>query len=162
MEMNGIIHIRIDERLIHGQIAGFWTNELKATRIMVIDDEISTDATEKSILRMAAPSGIALSVLSVEKAVANIASGKYGNQRVLVILKSPRTAVRLLEGGLSIKLINVGNMSNKEDTVAIKNSINITEQDRKDFEELIDNGVKLTAQMVPNDPVENLQSYLKK
>lgn len=159
--MNGIIHIRIDERLIHGQVAAFWTNALKATRIMVVNDEIAKDSNEKAILRMAAPSSVATSIITQEKAVHNILHKRYGQQRVLMILKSPRDAVELIEKGLPIETINIGNMSAKKNTVAIKNSINITPQDRADFEQLIKRGVKLTVQMVPDDKNEDLQNYLK-
>jgi len=75
--MQEIVNIRIDERLIHGQVAAFWTNTLKATRIMVIDDSASRDDVQKMALKMACPAGVKLSILSIEKAVENLQANKY-------------------------------------------------------------------------------------
>ncbi len=66
--MEGIIHIRIDDRLIHGQVATMWTNNLGATRIMVINDEVANNDLQKSVLRMAAPSNVSTSIISRDTA----------------------------------------------------------------------------------------------
>lgn len=158
--MDGIIHIRIDDRLIHGQVAAFWSNTLQATRIMVINDEVASDEMQKKILRMAAPTGIATSIITKEKALNNIMAGKYKNQRVFVIFKNPHDILELIEKGLPIQKVNVGNMGAKEGTVAIKKSVNITDQDCVDFEKLMIAGIQLTAQMVPDESDEPLSKYL--
>lgn len=101
--MEGIIHIRIDDRLIHGQVATLWTNELGATRIMVINDEVANNEIQKTMLRMAAPSNVSTSLITEEKAVNNINNGNYKGQKVLVIVKNPETIVRLMDQGLDIK-----------------------------------------------------------
>ena len=80
--MKGFVHIRIDDRLIHGQVATRWSTGLKVNRIMVIDDAVAANDNEKAILRMAAPAGVNTSILPLEKAVANIKNGNYDGQRV--------------------------------------------------------------------------------
>lgn len=80
--MKGFVNIRIDDRLIHGQVATRWSTGLRATRIMVIDNDVANDDVQKSVLRMAAPSGISTSIITEEKAITNIKAGKYENQRV--------------------------------------------------------------------------------
>ena len=67
-----IIHTRIDDRLIHGQVASMWTNQLGATRIMVVDDKAAFDDMVKTSLKLATPYGVALSVLPIEKAASRI------------------------------------------------------------------------------------------
>lgn len=159
--LEGIVHIRIDDRLIHGQVAAYWSNVLQATRIMVINDDVANNDMQKKVLRMAAPTGIATSIITKEKAFNNISAGKYQGQRVLVIFKNPEDILELVKKGLPIKAVNVGNMGTKDNTTAIKKSVNITEDDRIAFKELDNMGVKLTAQMVPDDPDEPLSKYLK-
>lgn len=66
---NGIIHVRIDERLIHGQVATMWTNTLKASRIMIVDDQVVKNDMEKMALKLAVPSGIKLSILTAGGAI---------------------------------------------------------------------------------------------
>lgn len=159
--MNGIIHIRIDDRLIHGQVANFWTNELSATRIMVINDAIATDDIQKSILRMAAPAGVATSIITKETAVNNISNNKYQGQRVFMILKSPLDLLELHKMGLPIKEVNVGNLSNRPDTEVLRPNISVTAEEKAALVELIDKGVEITAIMTPSDSKTYIKDFLK-
>lgn len=149
--MQGIIHIRIDDRLIHGQVATRWTAQTKATRILIPNDKVAVNDTQKQILRMAAPSGVNTSIISVQKAADNILAGKYNSQRVLMVVKTPIDIVRLIELGLNIKELNVGNMAKRDDTIQIKKSISITKEEKAAFQTLIEQGVVITAQMVPDE-----------
>lgn len=158
--MEGIVHIRVDDRLIHGQVATRWATGLKVNRIMVIDDKVAANELEKSVLRMAAPSGVNTSILDVEKAVNNIKNGNYQGQRVLVVIKTPEVAVQLLKAGLNLKEVNIGNLSNRPNTLQIKKSVSLSESERKAVDFLIEKGVEVTAQMVPDDPAANIISYL--
>lgn len=160
--MEGIIHIRIDDRLLHGQVCAFWSNTLKLTRIMVANDEVAVDDIQKSVLRMAAPVGIRTSLIPLSTAVTNIMAEKYKGQRVLLILKGPKDALRLLDMGLPIKKINVGNMGGRENTKKYKKSVSLTPEEYNQFIEIDKRGVELVAQMVPEDPENSLMDYLKK
>lgn len=150
--MEGIIHIRIDDRLIHGQVATQWTNELGATRIMVINDEISQNEMQKTLLRVAAPPNVSTSIISRETAYKNITNGKYKGQRVLVVVKSPVDILALVNMGLDIKNVNVGNMSTRPETTRLKATVCVTEEEKNAFEELINRGLEITAIMVPGEP----------
>lgn len=150
--MEGIIHIRIDDRLIHGQVATQWTNELGATRIMVINDEISQNEMQKTLLRLAAPPNVSTSIISKETAFKNITSGKYKGQKVLIVVKSPVDILALVNMGLDIKSINVGNMSTRPDTIRIKATVCVTYEEKSAFQELINRGIEVTAIMVPGEP----------
>lgn len=158
----GIIHVRIDDRLIHGQVAAFWCNSLKANRIMVANDEVANDDMQKSVLRMVAPAGVRTSLITKEKAATNIKAGKYDAERVLLILKTPKDALDLINLGVDIKAINVGNMAHKDGTVQIKKSISVTDEDVENFNKLYEKGVELTSVMVPDEPHSNLMDFLKK
>lgn len=158
--MNGIVHIRIDDRLIHGQVATRWTAETKATRILIPNDKVAADTTQKQILRMAAPSSVNTSLISVDKAAENINSGKYSSQRVLLVAKSPIDVVRLIESGVSIEKINVGNMAKRDGAEQIKKSISLLPEEREAFEKLLDMGVTITAQMVPDERAPLLSELL--
>jgi len=160
--MKGIIHIRIDDRLIHGQVAARWSTGLGASRIMVANDEVAADEMQKGILRMVAPPGIATAIISKDTAAINILSGKYSNQKVLLVLKSPKDALDLMDRGLEIKEINVGNMAKRDDTVQIKKSLSITKEEFEDFKELDNRGVRLTARMVPDESEVLLENFLSK
>lgn len=159
--MQGFVNIRIDDRLIHGQVATRWATGLRVNRIMVIDNDVANDDVQKSVLRMAAPSGISTSIITEEKAITNIKAGKYDKQRVLLVVRRPRVLLNLVEAGLDIQKINIGNMSNREETVQVKKSVSLTAEERQDIEALIAKGVKVTAQMVPDDAEVDFTKFLK-
>lgn len=156
-----IVAARIDGRLIHGQVANLWSTKLNVSRIMVVDDRVSEDPIEKSGLKLATPAGVKLSVLPVEKAAKNILAGKYDSQRVFIVARRPKTYLRLIEAGVPLDTINVGNMSQTDETRSITNSINVVDEDVEVFKELDNKGVYLQAQMVPNDPEQDLMKLLK-
>ncbi|EOL42286.1 PTS system mannose/fructose/sorbose-specific IIB component [Enterococcus phoeniculicola] len=156
-----IIATRIDGRLIHGQVANLWTTKLNITRIMVVDDDVATNAIEKSGLKLATPAGVKLSVLPVEKAATNILAGKYDSQRLLIVARRPDRFLQLVELGVPITEINVGNMSQTDKTRSITKSINVMDSDVEVFNRLNEKGVKLVAQMVPSDRAEDFMSLLK-
>lgn len=157
-----VVNVRIDERLIHGQVATMWTNQLKANRIMVVNDAVAQDKVQKMALKMAVPGNVALSVLSIETAALNMVAGKYDNQRLFIILKNPEDGLRLIEKGAPIKEINVGNMSHREGNIQIKKTVSVTKENIQTFRILDKNGIKLFAQMVPNDAIEDVITLINK
>lgn len=157
-----IIGVRIDGRLIHGQVANLWTTKLNISRIMVVDDEVAQNDIEKSGLKLATPAGVRLSVLPIEKAAHNILAGKYDSQRLLIIVRKPDRLLKMVELGVPIEEINVGNMSQSDETQSITKSINVVDQDVEVFKELNNKGIRLIAQMVPSDKAEDFMSLLAK
>ena len=141
-----IIAVRIDGRLIHGQVANLWTTKLNITRIMVVDDEVSQSAIEKSGLKLATPAGVKLSVLPYARAAENILAGRYDSQRLLIVAKKPHYLLKLVEAGVPLEEINVGNMSQSDTTTSITRSVNVDEQDIFEFKELNKHGVHLIHQ----------------
>ncbi|MCO5431657.1 PTS mannose/fructose/sorbose transporter subunit IIAB [Enterococcus faecalis] len=156
-----IVNTRIDERLIHGQVAGIWSTSLSTQRIIVANDEAATDPLQKSSLRMAAPSSMRLSVLGVEAAAKNIQSGKYGKQRLFLLFKNPKDVLRFIEAQGPIKTVNVGNMSYKEGAHEVTKSIQVLPEEEQIFETIASKGVTVTAQLVPNDPVVDFMKKLR-
>ncbi len=159
--MQKIVQVRIDERLIHGQVASFWTSYLGANRIMVIDNNAVKDNIQKTALKMACPPGVKLSILSTGKAAENLLSQKYKDEKIFIVLKGPEVLLELREKGLNLDEVNVGNMSSGRGTTQVKKSVNVTEEDVKNFHKLEELGVTLYAQMVPNDDRVNFSKLIE-
>ncbi|MFV0479150.1 MAG: PTS system mannose/fructose/N-acetylgalactosamine-transporter subunit IIB [Anaerorhabdus sp.] len=158
-----IVHTRVDERLIHGQVAMVWTNTVGATRIAVVNDEAVKDEMIIAALKIAKPAGVKLSILSKERAIAKFNAGEFNDDKVFLITKNIADALYLVKNGLSeLKEVNVGNVAKREGAVSIKQSVHVTDQDIKDLHEMIENGVKVTAQMVPNESDQSIVTYLPK
>ncbi|MGO2082951.1 PTS system mannose/fructose/N-acetylgalactosamine-transporter subunit IIB [Vagococcus sp.] len=157
-----ITGVRIDGRLIHGQVANLWVPKLGITRVMVVDSDVVTSDIEKNSLKLATPSGIKLSVLTPEKAATNLLAGRYDSQKVLIVVKRPSYLVKLVELGMPLEVVNVGNMSRVDGSKTITKSVNVLDQDVQDFELLHAKGVKLIHQMVPSDNESSFMELLKK
>ncbi len=149
--MMEIVNVRIDDRLIHGQVATVWSQVTGATRIMVVDDQVVKDTINKEALKLACPKQCKLSILTVEKAAANLCAGKYQEERVFLVAKSPKTMRRLYDAGFHMDQVNVGNMGGKQNTRMLKKAVSVSEEDIADFLYLSKQGVIITAQMVPAD-----------
>ncbi|MGT2934802.1 PTS system mannose/fructose/N-acetylgalactosamine-transporter subunit IIB [Streptococcus castoreus] len=157
-----IVATRIDGRLIHGQVANLWTTKLNISRIMVVDDEVVNSDLEKTALKLATPAGIKLSVLSIDKASANILAGRYESQRLLIVARRPKTFLGLLEKGVVISELNVGNMSQTPETRSVTRSINVVDEDIQAFDAINAKGTHLIAQMVPGDVPTDFMPLLDK
>lgn len=148
----GVVAIRIDERLIHGQVATLWQGTWRCNRIMVIDEKSANDPMLKSVLKIACPTGVKLSVLEAKTAAANILSGKYGAERITIVTKVPGNIVTLVEQGYKLETeVTVGNMSNGANKKRVTKNICVTEQDIADFHKLADAGYSLVTQLVPSE-----------
>lgn len=159
-EMEGIVHIRIDDRLLHGQVVGFWTNTLQATRIMVPSDRVAEDEVLRKVLRMAAPAGVKTSFISCERAARQIMEGRYAGQRVFMVCECPADVLKLMDLGLPITKLNVGNIGGAEGRIAVKTSLSMSPEEAKMFREIMDRGAEVTSQMVPAEPLTYLADFM--
>lgn len=155
-----IVHARVDERLVHGQVAVVWTRMLQVSRIIVVNDEAVHDKIIIDGLKIAKPAGIKLSILSCQKAVEKILANEYEKDRVLLITKNIQDMKYLITHIDEIKSFNVGNIAKREGSIQIKNSVNLRKEDIDDILELLHKNVKITAQMVPSESDQSIENYL--
>lgn len=94
-----IIAARIDNRLLHGIVATQWVPEFRPQRLMVIDDIVANDPTKKAAMRMAKPSGVALSIINKETALTNYQAGKYDDHTVFIVARDPQTILDVIQTG---------------------------------------------------------------
>lgn len=146
-----IVHVRIDDRLIHGQVAMIWTNHLSATRIMVVDDEASKSDLIKMSLKLATPNGVSLSVLTLDKASERIKADAYGGQRVMLVIKSPENVLHLIRSGVLLEEVNFGNLSPKDATTKLSHTVSLSDKNIEAIKHLHAARVKLNMQVLPND-----------
>lgn len=149
-----INQIRFDSRLIHGQVASFWSNYLGVDRIIVISNEIIKDKLQVEMLKMACPASAKLSVLGVAKAKQNILENKYSKEEVLIIVNNASELFELVsqpEMKEYIKLINIGNISNSDGKTGIRRSIYIDELEYKLFMKISELGYAIDSRTIPND-----------
>ena len=155
-----IVHARVDERLIHGQVAMVWTNTVGASRIVVVNDEAVKDEMIIAGLKMAKPAGVKLSILSVKRAGEKFAEDAYKEDKVFLITKTIQDMAALIKAGVPVASVNVGNVAKRDGARQIKKSVNLTEADIQDIKAIIDSNVPVTAQMLPNESDQSILSFL--
>lgn len=156
-----IVNARVDERLIHGQIAMVWTNTVGATRIAVVNDQAVKDENIIAALKISKPAGVKLSILSKAKAAEKFKEGTYDEDKIFLITKNIEDMNEIIKNGVPIKTVNIGNIAKKEGSVQIKKSVNLTEDDIALIKSMIADGINITAQMLPNESDQSIEAYLK-
>lgn len=153
---------RIDDRLIHGQVATRWTKESKVNRIIVVNDEVDKDDVRKTMLKQAAPPGVSAHVVNVAKMVRVYNNPEYNDDRVMLLFTNPTDALFLVESGLDIKSVNIGGMAYREGKKQITSAVSVDEKDIAAFKKLADLNVELDVRKVSNDRKEDMIDLLKK
>lgn len=157
--------MRIDDRLIHGQIVTRWIADAQADTILIADDLAATDATQQMLLKLVAPANINLQIKTVSEAADLLASGELDNKKVLLMLRNPATALALCNLGFHIDTINVGNISNSRSETGRKKLLSfifVEAQDVECLKALAEKGIHLDIRAVPNDKSIDAMELLKK
>lgn len=156
-----IVLARIDDRLIHGQVATIWTKVTGCERIIVCDDDVAADTIRATLLKQVAPPGIKASVVDVDKAIRVYKNPKYENDKCLLLFTNPASVLRMVEGGVDIQSINVGGMSFKEGKRQINNAVSVDDADVEAFKALANKGIEIEYRKVASDKRVNLMDILK-
>lgn len=151
---------RIDDRLIHGQVVTSWSKETQCERIIVCSDEVAADPIRKTLLEQVAPPGVKANVVDIEKAIRVCKNPKYDQVNALLLFTNPTDVLRMAEGGVDIKSINIGGMAFKEGKKQITGTISVNEKDIEAFKKLNEKGIELEIRKVVADSKINLMTKL--
>lgn len=157
-----IAAVRIDTRLLHGQVATAWTKQIAPNRIIVVSDGVAHDELRKTMIEQAAPPGVPANVVPISKMVEVAKDPRFGATKAFLLFETPQDLLRCIEGGVDIKNVNIGSMAHSVGKVVVTNAIAMGEDDVKTIEKLKELGVKFEARKVPSDASENIDEMLKK
>ena len=144
--------LRIDDRLIHGQVATSWAKAVKCEAIFAISDEVAEDALRRELLLQIAPAHLKAYVIPVEKAIKVYHNPKYAGKNILWLVTKPADVVRLVEGGVKIDKVNVGGMTYKDGNKQLSDAVTVGKADVEAFKKLLDLGIDLSMQKVASNP----------
>ncbi|ATG01456.1 MULTISPECIES: PTS mannose transporter subunit IIAB [Lelliottia] len=142
---------RIDDRLIHGQVATRWTKETNVKRIIVVSDEVAADTVRKTLLTQVAPPGVTAHVVDVAKMIRVYNNPKYAGERVMLLFTNPTDVERVVEGGVNITSVNIGGIAFRQGKTQVNNAISVDEKDIEAFKKLNARGIELEARKVSTD-----------
>ncbi|PVX39281.1 PTS system mannose-specific IIB component [Pasteurella langaaensis DSM 22999] len=148
--------LRIDSRLIHGQVMTSWAKAVKCEAIFAINDGVATDNIRRELLLQIVPPHLKGYVITVEKAIKVWHNPKYAGKNIIWLVTNPADIVRLIEGGVKINTVNVGGMTYREGDKLISQAVAVNKDDVAAFKKLLELGVDMSLQQVAANKKEPL------
>ena len=155
-----IAFCRIDDRLIHGQIATVWSKVTGCNRIMCCSDEVAKDEMRKKLLLQVVPPGLKGYVVPVDKAIEAYKNPKYDSFKTLFLFTNPTDVVRAIKGGIPFTSVNLGGKCYQEGDTMISSAVSVSPQDVKALLELVEMGVEVEIRKLASDTKGDLMTAL--
>lgn len=143
--------VRVDDRLIHGQVVAIWLKALGARRIVIVDDRTARDDFLREILELSAPPGVPVEVHEVESGIERVRGLLDDPEPVFVLMRSPVTAVRLREAGIEFPLLNVGGIGAGPGRKPLYRNISASPEEIAAMRQLETMGTKVELRIVEGD-----------
>ena len=141
--------VRIDDRLIHGQVVLGWSRVLKPDRIAVANDRVATNSWERRFFTASVPPHIKVSFLTLEETAVELLGDIYKDESVLILFEAVRDLYTMVEKGVRLDEVNIGGLHHREGAEELLPYVFLTDEDRGLLRELVKRGVTLRAQDVP-------------
>jgi PTS system N-acetylgalactosamine-specific IIB component len=151
---------RIDNRLIHGQVATQWCGSVGANLLLVANDAASKDTLRQGLMKMAAPAYAATRFFSLDHTI-DIIGKASPKQKIAIICETPEDVLKLVEGGVPIQKVNIGNMHMAEGKRQVATSVAVDDADVAAFKRLQDLGVELEIKRTPDIASEDVSKLFK-
>ena len=155
-----IVLARIDDRLIHGQVATQWCGVLGANLLLVANDAVANDEFRQGLMNMAAPAYAQTRFFSIQKTIDIIGKASPA-QKIFIICENPQDVLKLVEGGVPIKKLNIGNMHMADGKRQVATTVAVDDNDVAAFKKLQELGVELSIQRVPDTAPESTDKLFK-
>ncbi len=161
-ESYDIALVRVDNRLVHGQILEAWVPFVEARCIMVVDDNSASDFFCETVIRMAVPSDIEVNICSVEDFAANYTYARGSGKRTIVLFSNIADALKAHEQGFHFETLNIGNIYHEDFKICCAPSVFLCEPEIKDiFRLLQEKGVAVELKRVPREKAVDIEDALK-
>ncbi|AOX99413.1 PTS galactosamine transporter subunit IIB [Jeongeupia sp. USM3] len=157
MTAPNILLTRIDNRLVHGQVGVTWTTALGANLLVVVDDVTAADEMQQKLMAITADQvGVGIRFFTVEKTIAVIHKASPA-QQIFLICRTPATVRRLVDSGVPIRDVNVGNMHFSEGKRPLSKKVYVDDADLADLRALKAAGINVFIQDTPGDTKDTIQ-----
>ena len=152
--------VRIDYRLLHGQVVFSWTKSQGINRIIVINKEAATDEFKKMSLNLAKPTGVKLNIFTVEEALSKMPKVETLNENIMLIFGNTKETLAFCEAYPKIKEINYGGIPKTNYGKQFGSAIFLNEEEQQEARKLKEMGVKQYMQQIPTSKSEDLNKLI--
>jgi PTS system mannose-specific IIB component len=147
----GLKLVRVDDRLIHGQVVAVWLRAIGAERIIVVDDKTAQDPFLREVLELAAPRGTPVEVYSVADGASRVSELAASSTGTFVLMRTPLTALRLRELGVEFDVLNVGGIGAGPGRRPLYKNISASDEEIAAMRSLEAMGTKVELRIVADD-----------
>lgn len=151
---------RVDDRLIHGQVAIGWVKATGSEHIVVANDKVAGDDLQRSLMELATPSSLRVTICRVADTARVLSSPDLDCKRTILLFATPQDVLLAVNQGVKFEQLNVGGMRYQPGKQQIMKSISLDEKDLACFRQLVEKGIKIYVQMVPTDEAVDIRKYL--
>lgn len=155
-----IINARVDDRLIHGQVATSWIRGLHIEVVVVVDDRIAKDDMQKFVLKMSAPADTRVYALSIEGFLERYNKGILDRYRVMLVFENVSAPYALVQKGFQMEVLNLGGMRFKEGRRQISKALSLSKEEESIVRKMAEMGVKIEHRQLTGDESVDVLSLL--
>jgi PTS system mannose-specific IIB component len=160
MVLRNLVLVRIDDRLIHGQVVTAWIKYTNGNRILIIDDKLVNDRMMQRVLKAAAPLGISVDVLTITDAAVLLKEDSPSGECIIILVKTPDVLEKLADSGVELKKIILGGMGNNPQRKRYGKSFSASAEEVACIKRIMEKGIIAEIQMVPEDkPIKAEKSF---
>lgn len=160
--MADIKMVRVDARLVHGQVAGKWFKALSADRVIIIEDECAKDPFMVELFQLASPPGTEIVCYTFEQAVEEWNKDRFGKGRIIVLFKYPESADKAWRMGVKFENLNVAQIPGGPGRKLAYATVSLGKKEMDLLEGLINDGVNVYIQQVPEDRQQPMMPIIQK
>lgn len=142
-----LIAVRVDDRLIHGQGLA-WLTSLPINTVVVVNDDVADSPMEQDLMLTLVPTSVEARFFSVQKTI-DVIHKAADRQKIFMIFKSLADVEKVIEGGVPIKELNVGNIRKKNGSTKVSPYVNLVDAEYTILKNLMKKGVKLNSKQTP-------------
>ena len=158
--MENIELVRIDDRMLHGQLVSTWLKDYNIEQVLIINDKAANDPIQKSIAGLAAPKEVKVHLFGVDQLI-EILKKTPIKRKTMLIFTTSTDVLKLVENGLDINAVNVGGMRYNENRKRLSKAVSVTPEEEEAFKKLIEKEIKVFIQMIPKSDESLMKNLLK-
>lgn len=158
--MRNIRVVRIDDRLLHGQVVTAWLKQFPINRILIIDDELSKNRLMERIYKAAAPVGVDMVILSVADSANFLKDEALKGENLMLLVKVPMVLRELCQYGVRLSRVILGGMGAGRGRKTFIKNVSASQEETDCFRWLVEQGIEIIYQLVPSDKETNIRKLL--
>lgn len=144
-----IVWVRIDTRIIHGQIVVKWSKKVGCKSVVVVDKNLAADPFMANFYKMSAPSGFDVTMVTAEKAKEMWDTDGFNTDKTMIICKDASNLYDLWKTGFPLPLVDIGNQVSAPGKTQILTEVFLSQDEVNKLKEIRDSGVNVFMQIIP-------------